>query len=133
MTRDKSYRCEAPSRRKLAIAEPDHMKSPEGTYGSGAVESTGGLHPENTGGIHGGGRSDEAEEEPRWDGREEEKEMRLTGESQLRKRAVSGSGVLRKSRSLSGSRLTAHGHIRLVTASLTQRRLCALFFPPRLL
>lgn len=127
MTQGKSYRCEPPSAWKLAITESNHMISPDGTHGGGAVESAGGLHPKGTGGIHCGGRSDEAEGgEGQWDEGGEGDEVDTATGNEL----VSGSGDLGKSRSLSGSRLTARGHIRLFTASLTQRRLWTLVFLP---
>lgn len=58
----KSYRCEPPSAGTSVLTESDRMVSPERTYRGRVEESTRGLHPENTGGIHGGGGSDGAGE-----------------------------------------------------------------------
>lgn len=134
----KTYRFEPPSVEKSVFTESDRLISPAGTYRGREEESPGGLHPKNTGGIHGGRRSDESEQDlegGKWDEDEdEEREVRSTQAAfQGRGRPVSGSGVLGKCPSLSGCSLDRpRSYPDSSQLPITQRRLFALSYPPLL-
>lgn len=130
----KTYRFEPPSVEKSVLTESDRLISPAGTYRGREEESPCGLHPKNTGGIHGGRRSDESEQDlegGKWDeDEEEEREMRSTQPAfQGRGRPVSGSGVLGKCPSLSGCSLDRpRSYPDSSQLPITQRRLFALSY-----
>lgn len=134
----KTYRSEPPSVGTLVLTESDRLISSAGTYRGREEESPGGLHPKDTGGIHGERRSDSSEEDlegGKWDeDEEEEREMRSTRAAfQGRGRAVSGSGVLGKRRPLNGCSLDRpRSYPDSSQLPITQRRLFALSYPLRL-